>query len=315
VTSGSLLDAVQHAVGRPVSAVTRAMSPYSSSFRIEEVTVDLAGGAQEVVVLKDLSWSTMLAGARAIRDEAAHEPVREVDVYRHFLGGAPAGPPRMLGWDAERHWLFLERVEGLQLRHVGELDAWREAARWAGRFHARFAGHPDVARRLPSWSAERLGSTLHAAALQVERHGTAGGRRVMAQVADHHQAVVARLLKAPATLVHGQLYPSNVLVAPARICVLDWETAAHGPGVLDLAALVEGDWDTSVRDQLCHAYLDGRDGVVSDASLATLGHDLACARLQLCLQLLALPQGFRPPADHAADWVARAGELAEAVAA
>ena len=45
------------------------------------------------------------------------------------------------------------------------------------------------------------------------------------------------------------------------------------------------------------------------AALAALKVDLACARLQLCLELLALPQGFDPPEDHAGDWAGRAARL------
>jgi hypothetical protein len=323
MTADGRVEALQHAVGRDdrrLVDATRTLSPYSSSFRIEHVTVGLAGGAREEFVLKDLSWGTMLEGARAIRDEAHHDPFREVAVYRHFLGRAPWGPPRLLGWlddgPGGRHWLFLERVDGLQLRHVGDLDAWREAAAWAGRLHARFAGTEEaeaVSARLPSWTGDRLRRSLRAAEGRVRRHGSGGARRAMAAVARRHEVVVARLAAAPPTLVHGQLYPSNILFVPgppARVCPVDWETAARGPGVLDLAALVEGEWDDATRAELCRAYLEGRDGAASAAALGPLELDLACARVQLCLEVLALPHGFDPPEDHAADWAGRAAELA-----
>jgi hypothetical protein len=310
---------------RQVVHVTRTLSPYSSSFRIEHVTVELPGGGHEELVLKDLTWSTMLDGARAIRDRQRHDPVREIEVYHRFLGRAPWGPPRLLGWVhdevADRHWLFLERVDGLQLRHVGDLDAWRGAAAWAGRLHARFATAEEVAAiaaRLPTWTEGRLRRSLTAAASRVGRHGSGGARRAMAEVARGHEAVVARLAAAAPTLVHGQLYPSNILFVPgppARICAVDWETAALGAGVLDLAALVEGDWDDATRADLCRAYLQGRDGAAPPAALAALEVDLACARVQLCLEILALPHGFDPPEDHAADWAGRAAALVALVPA
>ena len=79
MTADPLVAALQAAVGteeRPVVAATRTLSPYSSSFRIEHVGVDLLGGGHEDLVLKDLSWSTMLDGARAIRDRADHDDAR-----------------------------------------------------------------------------------------------------------------------------------------------------------------------------------------------------------------------------------------------
>ncbi len=37
---------------------------------------------------------------------------------------------------AERHWLFVEWVEGRELYQVGELELWCAAARWLGEMHA-----------------------------------------------------------------------------------------------------------------------------------------------------------------------------------
>src|SRR5437763_8396237 len=266
-----LVEALQAAVGtgqRRVVGADASLSPYSSSFRIEDVTVDFVGGEREHLVLKDLSWGTMLEGARAVRTEATHDPCREVDVYRNLLSRAPSGPPRLLGWlhrdREERHWLFLEKVDGLQLRHVGELETWRHAARWVGEFHARFREPEDLAAAgLPEWTAHRLRQSLRTAEARVSGHGDRRARRTMARVRHHHATAVPRLEGVPVTLIHGQLYPSNVLVVPGsppRISPLDWETAAVGPGVLDLAALVEGTWDETARDALCRAYLEGRDG-------------------------------------------------------
>ena len=64
----------------------------------------------------------------------------------------------------------------------------------------------------------------------------------------------------PRTFVHGELYPSNVLVVRddrhPRVCPIDWEMAAIGPGLIDLAALVGG-WDPPERERLVAAYLSG----------------------------------------------------------
>ena len=43
-----------------------------------------------------------------------------------------------------------------------------------------------------------------------------------------------RLVRLPRTLIHGELYPSNVIVGRGhhreRVCPVDWEMAALGPG-------------------------------------------------------------------------------------
>lgn len=323
MTSAALVDALQATVGTPghrVVGVRRSVSEYSSSFRIEDLSVAFDGGEHQEVVGKDLSWQGMLDGARALRSERGHDPGREVRVYRHVLPLAPPGPPRLLGWHhddaADRHWLFLERVEGLQLGHVGDLDAWRAATGWAGRLHARLAGDHVRAWRaagLPTWTPDRLGRALRLA----RRHGGERTRDALAVVQNGLATVAGRLLAAPRTIVHGQLYASNVLVgagSPPRICPLDWETAAIGPGVLDLAALVEG-WDDATCTEFCRAYLEGRDGACRGDDLDTLRMDVAAARVQLCLDVLALPPSFRAPPDHGADWVGRAAELTTALAA
>jgi thiamine kinase-like enzyme len=96
-----------------------------------------------------------------------------------------------------------------------------------------------------------------------------------------------------------------------RIAVVDWETAAIGPGVIDLAALVEGQWSPDARMALLDGYLAGRDGRATQSAREETAIDLTCARLHLCLELVALPAAFDPPADQRADWLAKAGRLAE----
>src|SRR5207237_8162916 len=79
-----------------VADVTSKLSPFSTSFRIEDVTAYLESGRLIHLVRKDLSWKTMLDGARNIRSRSAPDTRREIDLYRHLLHSAPhapAGPP------------------------------------------------------------------------------------------------------------------------------------------------------------------------------------------------------------------------------
>jgi hypothetical protein len=312
--------------GQRVTRVTSHLSAYSSSFRIEEVAVSLASGEVVHIVRKDLAWEHMLAGARRIRGRHDHDPRRELDVYRQLLPLAPAGPPRLLAGAADGvdgPWLMLERIAGDQLRHVGAQSAWETAAEWAGAFHAEFATTQRLglaqALGLPRWSKKRLQLTFVTAAREIPRRAsTRVAAAAIRAIKRAHPRAVQRLAAQAPTLIHGQLYPSNVIVPRAggvgRAAVLDWETAAIGPGVIDLAALTEGSWTPEQRGALVSAYLRGRDGTV-DASVARrTAIDLACARLHLCLEMLAMPLEFEPPDDHTADWldiaVGIAGEVA-----
>jgi len=302
-----------------VEAIATSPSAYSSSFRIELVTVDLEDGRQARLVLKDLSWDTMLVGARALRARDTHDSRREIDVYRRVLPFVPPGPPRHLGdfHDPEtgHDWLFLEEMHGSQLCHVGEPEAWEAAAAWTGAFH-RAGSRPEVLATAGAVGLRRRAEPeyRHAGILArtaVDLQGDDSRSRQLTAVLDRHPEVVASLLDAAPTVIHGQLYPTNVVVDRRgpdwRTCVLDWETAAVGSGATDVAALVEGEWDAGARRRLLAAYAAGHGDV---GPIDDLEHEVICARIQLCLELLSLPVAFDPPPERARDWLAIAVGLA-----
>jgi hypothetical protein len=85
--------------------------------------------------------------------------------------------------------------------------------------------------------------------------------------------------------------------------------AAIGPGLLDLAALVGG-WGPRERESLVKAYLDGRGlRSTSTRDLDELTAGLSRCRLHLALQWLGWSADWRPPPEHAHDWLAEALEL------
>jgi len=117
--------------------------------------------------------------------------------------------------------------------------------------------------------------------------------------------VMERLGQLPTTLVHGELYASNVLVAPGRVCPVDWELAGIGPGVLDVAALTAG-WPDEERSTLIDAYRSAskeppdRDGVDR-------------AALHLSVQWLGWSPDWTPTPENALDWRAEIAKLVEAL--
>ena len=82
--------------------------------------------------------------------------------------------------------------------------------------------------------------------------------RAVEWLAPRYEAASEELLALPRTIIHGEFYASNVLVAgdPAdpRVAPVDWELAASAPGVVDLAALVSGGWSDEDREAIAAAY-------------------------------------------------------------
>jgi hypothetical protein len=306
----------QDGIGEIVS-LSRGPYRYATSAPLEELHVETRDGAKLDLILKDLSRERLLGEAATTKPEFVHRPERELETYRSIL--APAGiGPRCFGVVAEsdppRYWLLIEKVPGVELWQVGELPVWEEVARWLGGLHARFRERVEEARsanpHLLALSADWFRSWCGRA---LERLDGSDDRRAPALRGGlgRYEEVVSALDRLPRTFVHGEFYPSNVLVvrgSPSRICPVDWEMAAIGPGLIDLAALVGG-WDEPQRHRLVVAYLNGSHDRL-DLAPTAVERDLARCRLHLALQWLGWSADWRPPPEHAHDWLGEALELA-----
>jgi hypothetical protein len=263
-----------------VATVRRRPWPYHSSLPMEELDLD-----GERLLLKDLSGSGDL-----LRPALAPQPRCEIAVYRDVLQPlALDGPARVAAADeASEGWLVLELIEGTPLWQVGDLETWREAARWLARLHA--VPVPDN-ESLTRYDAAELRARLELAPV-AEPFAT--------PVADH-------LGSLPARLIHGEFYPANVLVEPGpRIRVVDWETCGVGPAVLDLAALVSGRWSESERQRILEAY-----AVACPPELVPAAIDVLYARLLIAAQWIGWRDGWSPPPEQRHDWRGEFVELRE----
>src|SRR4029078_8284013 len=132
-----------------------------------------------------------------------------------------------------------------------------------------------------------------------------------------YDQVVERLAAQAVTFIHGEFYASNVLIqrggGDLRVSPIDWENAAVGPGVVDLAALTTGAWSAHEREQIARGYLE---------QWAALGHEhdepewletLDRARLHLAVQWLGWEPTCLPPAEHRHDWLGEALAIAGAL--
>src|SRR5215218_3405742 len=118
--------------------IERRPYAYRTSFPLEELRVELVGEGPVTLLFKQLDWDALEPAAKVAKPRFLHDPRREPAVYANLLPQVPPGSPRCFGAiaDPDRHWLFLERVEGRELFQVGERELWEQTARWLAQFHA-----------------------------------------------------------------------------------------------------------------------------------------------------------------------------------
>lgn len=296
----------------------RRPSAYRTSFPLEELDLELEDGTRLRLAFKQLGWSTLGEEARLAKPKFLHDPRREAAVYSSVLAPSGLSAPRYYGSLAEpqndRHWLFLEWIEGRELYQVGELELWRAAARWLATAHLALArnldrhvevGHLVEYDKRYYWRwMERAGE------LATVSGGPAASSDSLKWLGSRYGLVVESLIELPRTVLHGEFYASNVLVAgegsAPRVAPVDWELAASGPGLIDLAALVSGDWRDEDREAIVDAYR-ATPGV-GDFSVRQLNF----ARLHLAVQWLGwAPPAWVPPEGQRHDWLGEALTLAE----
>lgn len=297
-------------------AFERRAYDYRTSFPLEELRVELVGEGSVTLLFKQLDWDALAPEAQVAKPRFLHDPEREQAVYAELLPQAPHGPARCFGAVAEpgRHWLFLERVEGRELFQVGERELWEKAARWLGRFHAAMA--PELDRHRQEGRLIEHDAAYYQRWIERAREFASDPKPIQWLAAKQDQ-IVESLLAQPRTVLHGEFYASNVLVASdlghspvgqeseARVAPVDWELAAVGPGLTDLAALVSG-WPQEDRAAIAGAYAS-EPGVPAFSP-----RDLDFARLQIAIQWLGwAPPSWVPPEGQRHDWLGEALELAE----
>jgi hypothetical protein len=317
--AGALEDALSSHFGRPcrISSVHRRPYVYSTSFQLEELDLVLEDGTDLCVLYKDLSRRGMLAAARAAKPEFLFEPLREIETYRSVLAGQSLGTAVCYG-AVGGEGLFLEKVPGRELYQIGNAAVWADVARWLAGMHDHFADRVGELRQLNPhllrYDGEFYARWLDRAQTRLGTADTdrsAALRRVAAALGD----AVERLATLPMTLLHGELYASNVLVADEitgrRVCAVDWEMAGIGPGLLDVAALCSG-WDEANRRAIALTYQEAREPLSGECpGEGDLMELLDCCSLCLAVQWLGWSPDWSAPPEHAQDWLGDAIRLIE----
>jgi aminoglycoside phosphotransferase (APT) family kinase protein len=178
--------------------------------------------------------------------------------------------------------------------------------RWLAQLHAAFSGqrgellaaHPQLPVLDATWFDDWTDRAL--ARLSTSTDTRAEALRRGLQGID----LAAELAALPATFIHGEFYPSNVMICiggrETEVYPVDWETAAIGPAMIDLAAITSG-WDELTEPRLVRAY--GLHGCAE--------RGLLLCRLHLAIRWVSWPEQWTPPREHRRDWIGSALELVE----
>lgn len=307
------------APGRSVIALRREASPFATSARLWDLQVTISDGTALALIHKESGRQARLQGAPRSMPAFLYDPRREIDVYERLLAPSSLDTPRLYASVVQpsrgRYWMFLERASGIQLRWAVEPAAWHRTAAWLARAHATLESNAERSgSSLVAHDARYYRRWLRRAQILTER--TDPNRRTrLAWLGIHYDRLVEVLVGLPRTVIHGEFYPSNILVDEStpdgRITVVDWEMAALGPAVTDLASLTGGRVTPPEREAILAAY---RNAVPSDTADRPewLGPEaLACARLHFCVQWMGWSRDWSPPAEQRHDWLAEAVELGE----
>ena len=274
--------------GAWVVHVRQERAACATSYHASVLTVQFSTGEEVKLFLKDFRFS------RLPKDGLRQRAERELRVYRDLLAGAGLGTARYCGTasdEAEGQLLLvLEFVDGVRARSC-ELGAWVAAARWLGRMQGYFARHParwqacDVLLRHDADFFRARAEGAVRAVSQVAPH--LAGR--LADVVKDYGRLVDVMAGQPRALVHGSYRPQNLLVGPAagRVCPVDWELAAVGAPLYDLAFLSDG-FRPPERDRLWHAYLEEVGGAYRPArGREEMRYVIDCFRLHKALKSLS----------------------------
>jgi aminoglycoside phosphotransferase (APT) family kinase protein len=310
---------------RRIIALRRRVSSYASSSPIENIEVVTDRGRRVRLVFKDLSPVARLSEARRVRPAFLYGPSREIEVYQDLLDARRMGTPACYGAVCDpvagRFWLFLERVAGRPLWQAGRLETWRDAARWLAAFHNPLDGRRRVAGLLKYDARYYRTWIRRAESFVCSRRGVSpDARRRFARLAARYDRAVRDLLALPVTVIHGEFYPSNVLVRSGRlrhrICPIDWEVAAIGPGAMDLAALMTGSWSPEQKRAMAEAYREAaRRAGGAPPPMKDLAEWIERCQLHQAVQWLGWSPVWSPPDLHARNWLQEALRLGERILA
>ena len=279
-------------IAESVEIVDRAPEPNASTFPVEIVTCRVGDREPRTLLCKYSRPQRCQLPAWHVSHGHRRGVGYEGFVYRHVLEPLQMTTPRLWGTyegAGGRHWLAIEYLADC-IRVKSAPEDIELAADWIGQFHARNQGRlrESALKFLGTYSADYYRGWAHRT-LAYARKYRRDCSRIEALCEAFEQGIVA-LLEPPLTVIHGEFYPANVLYRSGSIHPVDWESAAIGPGEIDLAALTEH-WSAEDASRCERAYVRAR--WPAGGADAAFGYRLWAARLYLLLRWTGTPRAWR----------------------
>ncbi len=275
----------------------REATPYATTFPCEIVTCRIGRGKPRRLFCKYTAGIDYTGHGH--RGGVGHE----IAAYRHILAQTNKFRPRFYGGytDSEtgQYWLFLEYLEGsLRVGKLNDPAAMGKTAQWIAQFHVatqRLLCHDDLHFLRRYDKDYYLGWIRRTVDFAGPRYRKSSWLR---DLHAHAEDFLSPLLNSTPAVIHGEYYQHNILFHRGHICPIDWESAAVGEGLIDLACLTDG-WESKIADVCKATYVRTRwpQGVPADFERV-----LKAARLYMTVRWLGDDPDFTRSADARRYW-------------
>lgn len=255
-TDDELASALHGLVAAAFDVVARRPNAYTSSCRSEVVTIRSGDGRLcQLLVKYDRGRPDPFPSCRHGIDYCGrvYETVVEPLPLPHLraLGTIRVGPERTAAIVIE----YLD--DAFRVGDAPDGSGILAAAKWCGCFHRLTESGRDAAELafLARYDAAYYGAWADRA---VQFATAVGGHAPwIDRCARAFRRMADGLAASPTTVIHGEMGPQNVLWREGAIYPVDWESAAVGPGEIDLAALLHG-WPAQTVERCITAYWNMR---------------------------------------------------------
>jgi len=216
--------------------------------KLRGIHVETAGSAGKQnfeLVLKQTQGST--------RTGAAGAGLREKSIYQTLKEHLPVHLPELIAAHSRGEWLVMAHLPAGRLPEKWTAADYLLAAEQLAILHDRFWGLDEHLSVYP-WLEQPVNSDrdiyLQAARTDAARlaQNTNGILNQQTDIVSITEKIIGnideitdQLQNSPATLLHGDYWPGNILIEKnCQLTVFDWEDAAIGPAVLDLLRFLQG---------------------------------------------------------------------------
>ncbi len=176
--------------------------------------------------------SPVIGISRSFEMVAKRASINEVKAFQMLTNaGAPIPPVYQVipGNDAT-YMIFMKMMPGSELYSISDESSWVLTAEKLAKIHLTFwnesSDYENVVPNFPE--SDELERGLKRA------YGNVFKTKMWKEYLDK---AMDRFVHAPKTLVHGDLFPVNILVNGNNICLIDWENATHFSYMMDLGRL------------------------------------------------------------------------------